>query len=173
MPSTPPLTAAGPRDARKKERARAAARAPVDPAYGVWQAVRSGQHAARFYRGCVHVGMKPDVARRWLDRPQVPLVAVLGKASEGQCVPATQGALKRVRDTSENGMTVCAAVRSLEQLNEAEDVRSSGRQQLPGLTIIIQNTPLRAEPLDVTPLPVPIETPKPLPEGVFRPPRRR
>jgi hypothetical protein len=31
----------------------------------------------------------------------------------------------------------------------------------------------RAEPLDVTPLPAPIETPKPLPEGVFRPPRRR
>jgi hypothetical protein len=84
-----------------------------------------------------------------------------------------EGALKRVRDTSENGMTVCAAVRSREQLNEAEDVRSSGRQQLPGLTIIIQNTPLRAEPLDVTPLPAPIETPKPLPEGVFRPPRRR
>jgi hypothetical protein len=58
-----------------------------------------------------------------------------------------------------------AAVRSLEQLNEAEDVRSSGRQQLPSLTIMIQNTSPRAEPLDVTPLPAPIETPKPLAAG--------
>jgi len=73
-----------------------------------------------------------------------PLVAALGKAQVREAVCAgNEGALKRVRDTSENGMTVCAAVRSLEQLNEAEDVRSSGRQQLPGLTIIIQNTAAR------------------------------
>jgi hypothetical protein len=50
-----------------------------------------------------------------------PLVAALGKAQVREAVCAgNEGALKRVRDTSENGMTVCAAVRSLEQLNEAE-----------------------------------------------------
>ena len=60
-------------------------------------------------------GIKPDVMRRWLDRPEViKLLRAERRVYREAVCSGNEGALARVRDTSENGMCVVHAVRTLE-----------------------------------------------------------
>jgi hypothetical protein len=86
-------------------------------------------------------GMRPDVARRWLDRPEVRrlLLAERRVFRDALCA-GNEGALARVRDKSENGMAVIGAVRALENIADEAEIRSP-LQQTPGLVIQIVNGP--------------------------------
>jgi hypothetical protein len=108
-------------------------------------------------------GIQPDNARKWLDRPDViKLLRSERRAFREAICAGNEKALQKVRDTSENGMAVIGSVRTLEQLNEEDaEKMGRGRQQVPGLSIVIVNrpSPLPQPPqpmtIDVTPAPDP------------------
>jgi hypothetical protein len=62
-------------------------------------------------------------------------------------------ALRKVRDTSENGMAVTAAVRQLEVMGERMDETTSGRnpQAAPGVVIVIEHPGGRQETIGPRP----------------------
>jgi hypothetical protein len=94
-------------------------------------------------------GIKPDIARRYLDRPEVrALLHAERRVYRSALCAANEGALARVRDTSQNGMCVVHAVRTLEAIHE-DDAQRGGSlpRQTPGLLIVITDRP--------TPLPQP------------------
>ena len=100
---------------------------------------------------CAAAGVKPFVARRFLDRPSV-LAHLRGELRKRRAVDCcgNSAALRRVRDTSDNGMAVVASARALDSM-QAEDV---GRVDgvTPGVTIRIIS-PQPAPIVDVTPRP--------------------
>jgi hypothetical protein len=81
-------------------------------------------------------GVKPDVMRRYLDRADVrALLRAERRVFRDAICAGNEGALRRVRDTSPNGMATVAAVRALEQIDDADPPNRS--QATPGVTIII------------------------------------
>jgi hypothetical protein len=67
-------------------------------------------------------GIKPDVARRYLDRPDViALLRAERRAFREAVCAGNESGLRKVRDTSENGMAVIGAVRALEQIGEDDE----------------------------------------------------
>jgi hypothetical protein len=100
-------------------------------------------------------GIKPDIMRRWLDRPAVrALLHAERRAFRAAICAGNELSLARVRDRSENGMAVIGAVRTLENIAEEAEVRPRGQhQEAPGLVIVINNGPQQsAPPIDVTPV---------------------
>ena len=85
-------------------------------------------------------GIKPDVMRRWLDRPEViKLIRAERRAFRESICAGNELALKNVRDKSENGMAVINSVRTLEQLHEDKSKPgwSGDRIVMPGLVVQI------------------------------------
>jgi hypothetical protein len=73
--------------------------------------------AFTFIEAAHETGIKPDVMRRYLDRPEVrTLLLSERRAFRAAICGGNEGALLRVRDTAQNGMAVVAAVRALEEL---------------------------------------------------------
>jgi hypothetical protein len=72
--------------------------------------------AFTFIEAARETGIKPDVMRRYLDRPDVraPLLSER-RALRAAICGGNEGALLRVRETAQNGMAVVAAVRALEE----------------------------------------------------------
>src|SRR6516165_3120743 len=102
---------------------------------------------------CAAAGVKPYRMRRYLDRPGViaHLRAEHRKFREVVCCGNT-AALRKVRDTSPNGMAIVASCRALDgqQSEDAGRVSSPG----PGITLrIVHETP---RPVDITPRPAPL-----------------
>ena len=98
-------------------------------------------------------GIKPDIMRRWLDRPAVrALLHAERRAFRAAICAGNELSLARVRDRSENGMAVIGAVRTLKNIAEEAEVRPRGQhQEAPGLVIDVKVVPT----IDVTPPPQP------------------
>jgi hypothetical protein len=97
---------------------------------------------------CAAAGVKPFVARRFLDRPQViaHLRAELRKRREvDRC--GNSAALRRVRDSSDNSMAVVNAARALDGMG-ADDPWRADAGVSPGVTLRIVHI---EQPIDVTP----------------------
>jgi hypothetical protein len=93
-------------------------------------------------------GIAPDVMRKYLDRPNVrALLRSQRRAFREAICAGNEGALKRVRDTSQNGMCTVAAVRALEALDGEDAVRSPDAPR-PGVTIVVRQV---TEPSPVSP----------------------
>jgi hypothetical protein len=76
--------------------------------------------------------------RKWFDRPAFLQALRAERKSWRLAICAgNESALKRVRDTSENGMAVIGAVRGLEDLDEREVVQSRSQGATPGVVIVI------------------------------------
>jgi hypothetical protein len=91
----------------------------------------------------------PDRMRQWLDRAEArAFLRAERRAFRDAVCAGNELALKRVRDTSENGMAVIGSVRALEQLDEEKSV---GVQQIPGF--VIQIISPAAPPQTITPIP--------------------
>ena len=105
-----------------------------------------------FIEAAKETGVKPDVMRRWFDYPHFcALLRAERKAFREAVCAGNEGALRRVRDTSGNGMVVVAAVRGLEQLDTEDGHRPKSDQTTPGIVIRIINDANRPGPRDVTP----------------------
>ena len=105
-------------------------------------------------------GIKPDIMRRWLDRPAVrALLHAERRAFRAAICAGNELSLALVRDRSENGMAVIGAVRTLKNIAEEAEARPRCQhQEVPGLCIVIQNRgdDVKVVPtIDVTPPPQP------------------
>jgi hypothetical protein len=88
--------------------------------------------AFTFIEAAHETGIKPDVMRRYLDRPEVRTHLLSERrAFRAAICGGNEGALLRVRDTAQNGMAVVAAVRALEELEVPRDGR--------GVTVNVNN----------------------------------
>src|ERR1700739_599685 len=82
--------------------------------------------------------MRPNILRKWLHKPAVvQFIRRERSAFRVSICAANEFALRKVRDTSENGMAVIGAARTLEDLHEHEVVQTRGTQQTPGIVINI------------------------------------
>jgi hypothetical protein len=117
-------------------------------------------------------GIRPDIARKWLDRPEVRSFLRAERAVFRASINASNElALRRVRDESENGMAVCAAVRTLENIATEADAREGrgGAATACGFLIVVPSEYLpkdRSPVVDVTQKPAaaePLEPSPPLP----------
>jgi hypothetical protein len=99
---------------------------------------------------CAAAGVKPYRMRRYLDRPAViaHLRAEHRKFREVVCSGNT-AALRKVRDTSENGMAIVASIRALDGMQGEDAARADASS--PGVTIRIIQAPQPAQPIDITP----------------------
>jgi hypothetical protein len=74
-----------------------------------------------FISAAKSVGMRPQTLRRYLTRPEVVRFLRTERRAFREAICAgNEGALRRVRDTSPNGMAIIGSVRALEQLTESE-----------------------------------------------------
>ena len=98
---------------------------------------------------CAVARVQPYRMRRYLDRPSViaHLRAEHRKFREVTCCGNT-AALRRVRDTSPNGMAIVASCRALDG-SQAEDAGRASAPS-PGITLRIISQPM---PIDITPEP--------------------
>jgi hypothetical protein len=105
---------------------------------------------------CAAAGVKPYRMRRYLDRPSVIayLRAEHRKFREVVCCGNT-AALRKVRQTSENGMAIVAAVRALDGSQADDTVRANAVDQR-GVCIRIVTVAPQPQPIDITPRPSPI-----------------
>ena len=97
---------------------------------------------------CAAAGVKPYRMRRYLDRPAViaHLRAEHRKFREVVC-SGNAAALRKVRNTSENGMAIVAAVRALDGMQAEEAGRANAPS--PGIVLNIHPVPI----IDITPRP--------------------
>jgi hypothetical protein len=97
---------------------------------------------------CAAAGVKPYRMRRYLDRPSViaHLRAEHRKFREVTCCGNT-AALRRVRDTSPNGMAIVASCRALDG-QQSED---TGRVSGPSPGIVLNIHPPTPAIVDITP----------------------
>jgi hypothetical protein len=95
--------------------------------------------------------IRPNILRKWLHKPAVVQFIRRERAAFRVAIcAANEFALRRVRDTSENGMAVIGAVRGLEDLDVAEVQHSRGTQQTPGIVIVISPPNTAPEPMSAT-----------------------
>ncbi|WP_316228636.1 hypothetical protein [Bradyrhizobium sp. SZCCHNR1045] len=101
--------------------------------------------------------IKPDQMRRYLDRPNVrAFLMAERRAFRAAICAGNEAALLDVRDNAKNGLARIGAVRALEGMEIADaEVHAPGRQQLPGLTVVLNVPGLPSSPqppaLDVMP----------------------
>jgi hypothetical protein len=162
MPVLAPLTSFGPRDLVEKK-PRPVPKAvkdavtlmvygkPDDPDGRPVDFIEAG-------RAC---GIKPDIMRRWLDRPAVrALLHAERRAFRAAICAGNELSLARVRDRSENGMAVIGAVRTLENIAKEAEARPRGQHQAtPGLVIVI-NSPSKGAPVTIEAEPMPEPNPQ-------------
>jgi hypothetical protein len=165
----PPVLASG---SRESKRPRALPKPMRD---AIVLLVRGGDdpdHPLDFVEAARMVGIRPQDMRKWFDRPAfLQFLRAERKAWRAAICAGNESALKRVRDTSENGMAVIGAVRGLEDLDVAEAVQSRGTQQTPGIVINILS-PARAVPtIDAQPVAALEHAPRADAEPVFDPDR--
>jgi len=100
---------------------------------------------------CAAAGVKPYRLRRYLDRPSViaHLRAEHRKFREVVCCGNT-AALRRVRDTSPNGMAIVASCRALDGSQADDTVRANAVDQR-GVCIRIVTVAPQPQPIDITP----------------------
>jgi hypothetical protein len=120
-------------------------------------------------------GVRPDIMRKWLDRPEVrSFLRAERRAYREIICSGNEGALRRIRDESANAMAQINAVRTLEQICEEETIREGRGTVSPGLVIcMVQERPPQPSPapvVDVEPLPVAEPAP---PDPIFRSPLTR
>lgn len=154
MPTIPPLVASGSRDVARKPRP---VPKPVRDAILLMVYGRPDDPDGApvdFIEAGKAYNVKPDQMRRWLDRPNVrALLRAERRAYREAICAGNEGALRRVRDTSENGMSVVHSIRLLETLaDEAARAAEPGRRE-PGIVIVIESPAPRDAPvtIDVTP----------------------
>jgi hypothetical protein len=88
------------------------------------------------------VGMRPDTARRWLDRGDFrSALRAERRAFRDSLCAGNEAALARVRDRSRNHMAVVRSVIALEQLDDVESARAGSVPRSPGLVIHIHQAP--------------------------------
>jgi hypothetical protein len=99
------------------------------------------------------------VVRQWLDRVEGrAFLKAERRAFRDAVCAGNELALKRVRDTSENGMAIIGSVRALEQIDEDEARQQRGPVQSPGLIVSIVNVmPSPGPILNLTPAPSAID----------------
>jgi hypothetical protein len=79
-----------------------------------------------------------DVARRWLDRGQVRALLRSERASFRAALCASNEAhLARLRSSSPNSMVQLHSIKALEQIEEQAESQHAGRQQVPGLVVVV------------------------------------
>jgi hypothetical protein len=108
------------------------------------------------------VGLRPVIMRKWLHKPAVVALIRRERAAFRQAIcAANEYALRKVRDTSENGMAIIGSVRALQELDETASPRHA-EQENRHLTIrIVGNAP----PAGPTPVIIDHEPqPKSIPE---------
>ncbi len=137
MPSIPPLVASGSREMKRPRSVPKLVREaiklmvfglPDDPDGKPIDFVTAGRR----------VGLKSFVLRRYFDRAEVrSLLRSERRAFRKMINSGNELALRRVRDTSENGMAVIGAVRGLEDLDAADVVQTRNQGQTPGVVIVI------------------------------------
>ena len=123
MPILPPLMSSAGREMKRPR--------PMPPklreAIGLMVYGHPGDPDCRaftFIEAAHQMGIKPDVMRRYLDRPEVrALLLAERRAFRAAICGGNEGALLRVRETARNGMAVVAAVRALEELEAPRDGR--------------------------------------------------
>jgi hypothetical protein len=123
MPDIPPLTSFASRELRRPRPIPAKLREAISlMVYG--DPDDPDCRAFTFIEAAHETGIKPDVMRRYLDRPEVRAL-LLGerRAFRAAICGGNEGALLRVRETAQNGMAVVAAVRALEELEAPRDGR--------------------------------------------------
>ena len=100
---------------------------------------------------CAAAGVKPYRMRRYLDRPGViaHLRAEHRKFREVTCC-GNAAALQKVRNTSENGMAIVAAVRALDGMQGEDAARTNAVDQR-GVCIRIVTVAPQPAPIDITP----------------------
>ena len=137
MPKNPPLTASGSRELKRPRSISKHVREAIKlMVYG-----RLDDPDCRpidFIEAAKIVGLQPDQMRRHLDRADVRAL-LLGerRAFRAAVCASNELALRRVRDTSPNGMAVIGSVRALEQLEEADAPARINQATTPGLVIQI------------------------------------
>jgi hypothetical protein len=88
--------------------------------------------AFTFIEAAHETGIKPDVMRRYLDRPEVrALLLAERRAFRTAVCSGNENALLRVRETAQNAMAVVAAVRALEELEAP--------RQPPGVSVTVNS----------------------------------
>jgi hypothetical protein len=123
MPILPPLTSSAGREMKRPR--------PIPPKLREAVGLMVYGHpddpdcrAFTFIEAAYETGIKPDVMRRYLDRPEVrALLLSERRAFRAAICGGNEGALLRVRETAQNGMAVVAAVRALEELETPRDGR--------------------------------------------------
>ena len=151
MPINPPLRASGSRELKRLRPIPKAVRDAVNlMVYG-----RLDDPDCRpldFIEAAALASIKPDVMRRYLDRGDVRALLRRERRAFREAICAgNEGALQRVRDKSANGMATVAAVRALEQIEEADLIRGQGMRQTPGIVInILSRADTVSEPAPVT-----------------------
>ncbi len=154
MPANPPLMASGSRELKRPRPIRKVVRdAIMLMVYGKMD--DPDCKPLDFVEAAKIAEIKPDVMRRYLDRAEVrALLRSERRVFRDAICAGNEGALKRVRDTSANGMCVVAAVRGLEQIEAEATARPTGTIT-PGIVIrIIQQPaqPLSPNPKVITPV---------------------
>ena len=118
MPDNPPLTASGPRDPQKRPRP---IPGPVREAIKLMVRGRPEDPDGKpldFIEAAKIADVKPDVMRRYLDRENVRTFLRSERSAFREAICAgNEASLRRVRDSSANGMVTVAAVRTLEQFD--------------------------------------------------------
>lgn len=158
MPSIPPVTASG-RALEKRPR-------PLPPHVRAMVKFmvfgRPGDDDARpldFVEAGRLAGIKPDIARKWLDKPAVrSLIRSERQAFRLALCSGNEQTLQRLRDSSANSMVQLKAVQMLEQLQDEAVRRPQHQAIMPGFIIQVVNPPanVRSSPVvDVTPAPAP------------------
>jgi hypothetical protein len=159
MPTRQPIAASGSREPKKQ----ATVPKKVRDAIKIMVRGRPDDEAAKpvdFVEAAKLADVNSWVVRQWLDRVEGrAFLKAERRAFRDAVCAGNELALKRVRDTSENGMAIIGSVRALEQIDEEAQVHGRGGvQQTPGLIINIINAP-GAQPRTIpgTPAPVTIE----------------
>lgn len=143
MPTNPPLLASGSRDLKRPRPIPKQVRDAIK--LMVWGKLDDPDCSpVGFIEAAKIVDIKPDVMRRYLDRSDVRgLLLGERRAFRAAVCSSNELALRRVRDTSPNGMATVAAVRALEELDTEQSARhSNGQATVPGLCIVIAVPPL-------------------------------
>jgi hypothetical protein len=158
MTAGPPLTAAGSRQPEKAPpiptKVRDAIRLmvfgkPDDENCAPLDFIEAGRMA----------GIKPDVMRRYLDRPTVRSLLLAERRAFRNAINAgNELSLKNIRDTAANSMARIGAIRTLEELGteDAERHGRAGQREVPGVTIIVEAaTAPPSTTIDIIPVPQP------------------
>jgi hypothetical protein len=117
MPYVPPLMSSGSRELTRSRPIPAKVREAISlMVYGRLE--DPDCRALTFIEAARETGIKPDVMRRYLDRPDVrALLLRERRAFRAAICGGNEAALQKVRDTAANGMAVVGAVRALEELD--------------------------------------------------------